>query len=102
MLHSMLESSKKLGGIGGTVRGLLQAGEEVNVLNGLRKGPGRTAGRGNSQHRGPGKGVSGVGSRAAVGSSGLLSQARSLDHQLWENRRDSLGTQGCLVTVTVY
>lgn len=46
------------------------------------------------------RGVPGMGLRTAVGSSGLWFQARSLTHQLLEDRKDPLGTQWCPVTMT--
>lgn len=46
------------------------------------------------------RGVPGVGLRTAVGSSGLLFQAKSLTHRLWEDRKDPLGTQWCPGTMT--
>lgn len=42
-----------------------------------------------------------MGLRTTVGSSGLLSLAESLGHQHWENRKDPLETQCCLVTMTM-
>lgn len=43
-----------------------------------------------------------MGLSPAVGSSGLLSLAKSLDHQLWENRKNPLGIQWCPVTMAMY